>query len=247
MQNIENNNATVTTDAYFGGCPQCGDCLSVNVHKSHYGICEAHKVFWPIGSNLFSSWRHEDESIWRKNAALLQGFTEVKPIYPPDDQPTTGGKEEAIGEAAMRELEIEPPDFPYFDPVEPMRAPELEPMCDNCQRQAAHKRKEDADAQLKKMILDGYSTRQSQRLIRYDADPHGLNVRQVYSLANVENMAVVIQPDADKSKVVSWLIQLTAYIARNGVAEYPEPKDPVAYLNRNRRPIRDDDDNEIPF
>jgi len=46
---------------------------------------------------------------------------------------------------------------------------------------------------------------------------------------------------------VPWLLQLTASLARNGVAEYPEPKDPVAYLNRNRRPILDDDGNEIPF
>jgi hypothetical protein len=76
------------------------------------------------------------------------------------------------------------------------------------------------------------------------ATPRGVNHQPVYSLADVENLAVVIQPDADKSKVVSWLIQLTAYIARNGVAEYVEPKDPVAFLNREQSKL---DEDEIPF
>src|SRR5262249_17468228 len=111
-------------------------------------------------------------------------------------------------------------------------------MCADCQRQAAHKRKEDADAQLKKVILDGYSTRQPQRLIRYDQINRGLRARQVYSLANVESMAIVIQPDAYPEDVVSWLLQVAAYMDRNGMPQ-PQP-------NRPRRPIIDDDD-EIPF
>ena len=72
----------VTTDNYFGGCPQCGEGSYVNVHKDHYNICDKHKVYWYIGSNLFSSWQEENEEIWNSNATLLEGFQEVKPIYP---------------------------------------------------------------------------------------------------------------------------------------------------------------------
>jgi DNA-binding CsgD family transcriptional regulator len=43
-----NNNAIVATDNYFGSCPHCGAGLCVNVRKSHYGVCETHKVFWPF-------------------------------------------------------------------------------------------------------------------------------------------------------------------------------------------------------
>jgi hypothetical protein len=81
-----NNNATVATDNYFGGCPHCGAGLCENVRKSHYGVCETHKVFWPIGSGLFSSWQEEDEEIWRKNREMLASFTQVEPIHPADCQ-----------------------------------------------------------------------------------------------------------------------------------------------------------------
>lgn len=80
---------TVTTDNCFGGCPQCGNAEYVNVFKSHYNICETHKVFWSIGYNLFSSWQQENEEIWQKNRELLQGLTQVEPIYPPDRAPVS--------------------------------------------------------------------------------------------------------------------------------------------------------------
>ena len=41
---------------YFGSCPSCGandGCL--NVRRDDYFRCDAHKVKWYIGSNLFSS------------------------------------------------------------------------------------------------------------------------------------------------------------------------------------------------
>jgi len=85
QSNLESNNAAVTTDNYFGGCPQCGQGLYVNVFKSHYNICDTHKVFWPIGYNLFSSWQEENEEVWRKNDEMLKGFTQVEPIYSPDE------------------------------------------------------------------------------------------------------------------------------------------------------------------
>jgi len=67
----------------FGCCPICGQCgMHVNVEKNHVGFCEEHKVRWGIGSNLFSSWRGESEEIWKKNAKMLETFTEVEPIHP---------------------------------------------------------------------------------------------------------------------------------------------------------------------
>ncbi len=79
---------TPSTDEYFGGCPTCGksDGYS-NVGRNHWGSCDAHKVKWSIGSNLFSSWHDEDETVWQKNAERLSTYREVKPIYGHDDAP----------------------------------------------------------------------------------------------------------------------------------------------------------------
>jgi hypothetical protein len=73
----------ITTDEYFGGCPHCGqysNCLNVN--RSHWMMCDEHRVRWWIGSNLFSSWRHEDEVTWAKNILVLEEYSEVEPIFP---------------------------------------------------------------------------------------------------------------------------------------------------------------------
>src|SRR5262245_32207029 len=84
MSEVEGNQ--VTTDNYFGGCPQCGEGSYINVRKSHYGICATHKVYCPIGCNLFSSWQEENQEVWDKNAKMLEGFTEVEPIRPVMDE-----------------------------------------------------------------------------------------------------------------------------------------------------------------
>jgi hypothetical protein len=53
--------------AHFGGCPECGDNDGfINVGRSHWMICKAHKVKWCVGSNLFSSWRGQTEDEQRK-------------------------------------------------------------------------------------------------------------------------------------------------------------------------------------
>lgn len=73
----------ITTDEYFGGCPVCGeytDCLNVN--RDHWMVCEKHRTRWCIGSNLFSSWRHENEDIWKRNRETLDGYTNVDPVTP---------------------------------------------------------------------------------------------------------------------------------------------------------------------
>ena len=67
----------------FGVCPKCGNTDGyLNVNRNHYNVCNSCKNYWPVGSNLFSGWRDEDEETWEKNARLLDSFTEVKPYYP---------------------------------------------------------------------------------------------------------------------------------------------------------------------
>ena len=73
----------VTTDEYFGGCPQCGKSDGyLNVSRSHIGVCHEHRTKWPIGANLFSSWKDETEEDWRRNADKLTDYSKVDPIYP---------------------------------------------------------------------------------------------------------------------------------------------------------------------
>ena len=81
----------VTTDEYFGGCPNCGGVdLILNVSSNHWGICDEHLNCWWIGSNLFSSWREESEAEWAANSNHLSQYQIVEPIYPPDDTASAG-------------------------------------------------------------------------------------------------------------------------------------------------------------
>ena len=68
---------------FFGSCPQCrGSDGFLNLGRSHWGLCDAHQVKWPIGSNLFSSWQDETEADWARNASKLDGYVEVEPFHP---------------------------------------------------------------------------------------------------------------------------------------------------------------------
>src|ERR1700733_15172311 len=58
----------ITVSDYFGGCPHCGANHGfLNVRAEHWIVCDAHKLKWCVGSNLFSSWKDENERIWRRN------------------------------------------------------------------------------------------------------------------------------------------------------------------------------------
>lgn len=73
---------------HMGCCPQCGDTDGfLNIGRNHIGRCDTHKTAWSIGSNLFSAWRDEDESIWRANADKLADYEEVEPIHFKDELP----------------------------------------------------------------------------------------------------------------------------------------------------------------
>lgn len=73
----------VTTEQSFGGCPTCGGNDGyLNVGPDHWCVCAAHKMKWPIGSNLFSDWRDESEDDWTGNVVWLDACHTVQPIYP---------------------------------------------------------------------------------------------------------------------------------------------------------------------
>ena len=69
----------------FGDCPECGcgesEVLMLNVGRDHWQYCPRHKTRWLIGSNLFSSWRHETEADWQRNREVLEGCREVEPRF----------------------------------------------------------------------------------------------------------------------------------------------------------------------
>ncbi len=82
-------------DPGLGGCPRCrrNDGF-LNVGRDHWAYCRRHKTRWLIGSNLFSGWRHEDETIWLRNRYQLDECKVVDPVFPKlQDDPANGQAE----------------------------------------------------------------------------------------------------------------------------------------------------------
>jgi len=65
---------------YFGTC-YCGKSgiKYFNYGRTHWFYCEECKVCWCEGSNLFSSWRHENKKIWERNAKRYGKYKNIKP------------------------------------------------------------------------------------------------------------------------------------------------------------------------
>ena len=75
----------ITTDEYFGGCPECGKNDGyLNTGRTHVFMCKTHRTSWIAGSNLFSSWRNETEAEQRAkwDEVGMEDFKRVEPIYP---------------------------------------------------------------------------------------------------------------------------------------------------------------------
>jgi hypothetical protein len=65
----------IDTDS-FGLCPICSDDPDIlNVGRIHFAVCHEHKVYWPVGSNLFSGWRDEEPETWEANKKLLETYS----------------------------------------------------------------------------------------------------------------------------------------------------------------------------
>lgn len=68
----------------FGGCPECGRSDGyLNVGSAHWFFCEAHKIKWCIGENIFSSWRNEATFVWECNQAKLSTYRQVPELHNP--------------------------------------------------------------------------------------------------------------------------------------------------------------------
>jgi hypothetical protein len=63
----------------FGGCPECGRAnIYLNIKKDNWFYCDEHKKCWPAGT-LFSSWKTENDEIWRENAKRIADYEIVRP------------------------------------------------------------------------------------------------------------------------------------------------------------------------
>ena len=66
----------------FGMCPECAaedidaapGPLFLNVYKDRFAVCRTHQCYWTVGRNLFSSWKHETEQDWERNALELERY-----------------------------------------------------------------------------------------------------------------------------------------------------------------------------
>lgn len=73
-----------SVDEHFGLCPICGrNDGFLNIGRDHVFVCNEHRVWWPVGSNLFSCWQYEDETVWDRNWKKIQGYRKVEPIHSP--------------------------------------------------------------------------------------------------------------------------------------------------------------------
>ena len=71
---------------HFGCCPICHkEPIVLNLGSDHWAMCVRHRVIWCLGSNLFSSWHKENQTIWDKNKKRLERCAEVRPYLPPPD------------------------------------------------------------------------------------------------------------------------------------------------------------------
>lgn len=89
-------------------CPRCGShCHYVNIGRGHWGYCEACRVMWMFGSNLFSHWRLETEDAQRARYAELglDGFEHVEAGWHPDTQRAYEASEFAAGQGGVAPVE----------------------------------------------------------------------------------------------------------------------------------------------
>jgi len=68
-------------ESEFGACPICATKPTfLNVGREHYAVCHEHKVYWHVGSNLFSAWRDESPESWESNKKLLASYRSASDV-----------------------------------------------------------------------------------------------------------------------------------------------------------------------
>lgn len=79
----DDQNSDFEQNDVVGGCSYCGRYSEVlNVGRTHFAICEPHNVYWIVGANLFSSWRHESQAIHDANSLRLEAMTRDRDPLP---------------------------------------------------------------------------------------------------------------------------------------------------------------------
>jgi hypothetical protein len=75
----------MASEGYFGLCPICkGTDGYVSIGRSHWFICQQHRVRWFIGENVFSSCHDEVEAEQQREREEIgfDTFTDVNAFYP---------------------------------------------------------------------------------------------------------------------------------------------------------------------
>jgi hypothetical protein len=79
----------------MGCCPNCaGIDGRINDGKDHWGVCEAHKVKWFIGTDMWGDWRKPTSTAGLK---LLAECRKVDFVRPNDPQPDAWKRETTHG------------------------------------------------------------------------------------------------------------------------------------------------------
>ncbi len=95
-----------------GYCPLCDSDPDeiLNVGREHYAVCHDCRVYWHIGSNLFSGWRDEEPEVWECNKKLLATYknaiaTEGERAHSGDDwtRPPLGSLGDCLAETAAHQ------------------------------------------------------------------------------------------------------------------------------------------------
>lgn len=70
-------------DGVTGSCPSCGGSDGyLNLGRDHWGVCHACRTCWPLGGNLFSSWRYDPAELHDANGKRLAEYAVVEPVFP---------------------------------------------------------------------------------------------------------------------------------------------------------------------
>jgi hypothetical protein len=63
---------------YFGHCPiLTHENYYLNISRGHWMVCDECKIRWFIGANLFSSWRNQTKTTWKKNFIKIKDYEKI--------------------------------------------------------------------------------------------------------------------------------------------------------------------------
>ena len=65
---------------FFGDvkCRHGHEVRLFNIGRGHFVACDRCRTYMHVGSNLMSSWRQEDQDIWRANNDSVEGYERLE-------------------------------------------------------------------------------------------------------------------------------------------------------------------------